>query len=44
LHDGAKIEVLDENIKRSMQDAAAKGETAPLEGGEEPGTDVEDNH
>ena len=42
LHDGAKIEVLDENIKRSMQDAAVRGETAPLEGEEEPGS--EDNH
>jgi len=44
LHDGAKIEVLDENIKRSIDDAAAKGETAPLENEEAPGSDVEDNH
>jgi hypothetical protein len=42
LHDGAKIEVLDENIKRSIQDAAVRGETAPLEDEEEPGS--EDNH
>jgi peptidyl-prolyl cis-trans isomerase C len=42
LHDGAKIEVLDENIKRSIQDAAVRGETAPLEDEEQPGS--EDNH
>jgi peptidyl-prolyl cis-trans isomerase C len=42
LHDGAKIEVLDESIKRSIQDAAVRGETAPLEDEEEPGS--EDNH
>jgi peptidyl-prolyl cis-trans isomerase C len=44
LHDGAKIEVLDEKIKRSMQDAAARGDAAPLEDEEAPGSDVEDNH
>ena len=42
LHGGAKIEVLDENIKRSIQDAAVRGETAPLEDEEQPGS--EDNH
>ena len=41
LHDGAKIEVLDEGIKRSMQDAATRGETMPIED-DEPGS--EDNH
>ena len=41
LHDGAKIEVLDENIKRSIQDAAVRGETAPLEDEDEPGSEDE---
>ncbi len=44
LHDGARIEVIDEKIEQSIQDAANKGEIAPLENEESPGSDVEDNH
>jgi len=43
LHDSAKIEVKDAEIKKSMQDAAVRGE-APAEDEPEPAGGVEDNH
>ena len=44
LHDAAKIDIVDPAIKKSMQDAAVRGEAAPLDDGAEGGADVEDNH
>jgi len=43
LHDAAKIEIVDPEIKKSMQDAAVRGEGQPAD---EPdsGGNVEDNH
>lgn len=46
LHDAAKIDITDPEIKKSMQDAAARGEMAPPDD-EDAGSgsgDVEDNH
>jgi peptidyl-prolyl cis-trans isomerase C len=43
LHKDAKIEILDENIKKSMQDAATQGDIPLGDADEAPG-DVEDNH
>lgn len=43
LHDSAKIEIVDPEIKKSMQDAAVRGEVAPEDEDESSG-DVEDNH
>ena len=43
LHNAAKIDVKDPEIKKSMQDAAMRGE-APAENEPEPAGDVEDNH
>jgi peptidyl-prolyl cis-trans isomerase C len=43
LHDAAKIEIVDPEIKKAMQDAAIRGE-APPDVGEEPSGDDEDNH
>ena len=45
LHDSAKIDVVDPEIKKSMQDAAMRGEMAPQDD-EESGAsgDAEDNH
>jgi peptidyl-prolyl cis-trans isomerase C len=43
LHDAAKIEIVDPEIKKSMQDAAVRGETAPDEGPDSAG-DAEENH
>ena len=43
LHDAAKIEIVDPEIKKSMQDAAVRGE-APAEAEPESAEGVEDNH
>lgn len=43
LHDAAKIDIVDPEIKKAMQDAAVRGE-APPDTGEEPSGDDEDNH
>jgi peptidyl-prolyl cis-trans isomerase C len=43
LHDAAKIEIVDPEIKKSMQDAAVRGEGQPEEGPDS-GGNVEDNH
>ena len=43
LHDAAKIEIVDPDIKKSMEDAAVRGE-APPEDQDESSGDVEDNH
>jgi peptidyl-prolyl cis-trans isomerase C len=43
LHDKAKIEIVDPDIKKAMQDAAVRGEALP-EAGDEPAGDAEDNH
>jgi peptidyl-prolyl cis-trans isomerase C len=43
LHDAAKIDIVDPEIKKSMQDAAVRGE-APADNEPEPAGDVEDNH
>jgi peptidyl-prolyl cis-trans isomerase C len=43
LHDAAKIDVKDPEIKKSMQDAAVRGE-APAENEPEAAEGVEDNH
>jgi peptidyl-prolyl cis-trans isomerase C len=43
LHGAAKIDVVDPEIKKSMQNAAVRGE-APPENEPEPTGDVEDNH
>jgi hypothetical protein len=43
LNSAAKIEITDPEIKKSMQDAAVRGE-APPENEPEPTGDVEDNH
>ena len=43
LHDAAKIEIIDPEIKKSMQDAAVRGETTPEEEPDSAGS-VEDNH
>jgi peptidyl-prolyl cis-trans isomerase C len=43
LHDAAKIEIVDPEIKKSMQDAAVRGETAPDEGPDSAGG-AEENH
>ena len=43
LHDAAKIDIVDPEIKKAMQDAAVRGE-APPDMGEEPSGDDEDNH
>ena len=43
LQEGAKIEIVDPQIKKSMQEAAARGEVAPEVAGE-PAEDAEDNH
>ncbi len=43
LHDSAKIEIVDPEIKKSMQDAAVRGEVAPEDEDESSG-DLEDNH
>jgi peptidyl-prolyl cis-trans isomerase C len=44
LHDAAKIDILDEDIKRAMQDAAVRGETAPENDVAEPSGNDEGNH
>jgi peptidyl-prolyl cis-trans isomerase C len=46
LHDAAKIDVVDPQIKKSMQDAATRGEMAPPddEGDKGGAGDAEDNH
>jgi peptidyl-prolyl cis-trans isomerase C len=44
LHDAAKIDILDEDIKRAMQDAAVRGETAPENDEAEPSGNDEGNH
>jgi peptidyl-prolyl cis-trans isomerase C len=43
LHDTAKIEIIDPEIKKSMQDAAVRGESAPADEPDSGGS-VEDNH
>ena len=43
LHDHAKIEIVDPEIKKSMQDAAVRGETQPEDEPDSAG-DVENNH
>jgi peptidyl-prolyl cis-trans isomerase C len=43
LHDAAKIDIVDPEIKKSMQDAAVRGEAAPPDEGDQGGDD-EDNH
>jgi peptidyl-prolyl cis-trans isomerase C len=43
LHDTAKIDIVDPEIKKSMQDAAMRGEV-PAQDEEDSGSDVEDNH
>ena len=43
LHDKAKIEIVDPDIKKAMQDAAVRGEALP-EAGDVPAGDAEDNH
>ncbi|MGC2409330.1 MAG: peptidylprolyl isomerase [Methyloceanibacter sp.] len=43
LHDAAKIDIIDPDIKKSMQDAAVRGD-APPEDQDESSGDVEDNH
>jgi peptidyl-prolyl cis-trans isomerase C len=43
LHDAAKIEIVDPEIKKSMQDAAVRGESSPEEEPDSSG-DVEENH
>ena len=43
LHDAAKIDIVDPDIKKAMQDAAVRGEALP-EPGDEPSGDAEDNH
>jgi peptidyl-prolyl cis-trans isomerase C len=43
LHDAAKIEIVDPEIKKSMQDAAVRGESSPDEEPDSSG-DVEENH
>ncbi|HEY6655851.1 MAG TPA: peptidylprolyl isomerase, partial [Methyloceanibacter sp.] len=43
LHDAAKIDIVDPEIKKSMQDAAVRGEAQP-EDAPEPAGNVEDNH
>jgi peptidyl-prolyl cis-trans isomerase C len=43
LHDQAKIDIVDPEIKKAMQDAAVRGEALP-EPGEEPSGDDEGNH
>lgn len=45
LHDTAKIDIVDPEIKKSMQDAAARGEMPPQDEEDSSGSgDVEDNH
>jgi peptidyl-prolyl cis-trans isomerase C len=44
LHDAAKIDIVDPEIKKSMQDAAVRGEAPPTDEGSDEGGDVEDNH
>ena len=44
LRDSAKIEVLDPEIKKSMDDAQFRGEVPPDKAEENPSEDVEDNH
>lgn len=44
LRDGAKIEVLDPEIKKSMEDAQFRGEVPPDKTEEKPSGNVEDNH
>jgi peptidyl-prolyl cis-trans isomerase C len=45
LHDSAKIDIVDPEIKKSMQDAAARGEMAPQDEEDPAGSgNVEDNH
>jgi peptidyl-prolyl cis-trans isomerase C len=44
LRDQAKIEVLDSDIKKAMEDAAVRGEAPPDQLDGEPSEDVEDNH
>jgi len=43
LHDAAKIDIVDREIKKSMQDAAVRGETQPEDEPDSAG-DVENNH
>jgi peptidyl-prolyl cis-trans isomerase C len=43
LHDAAKIDIVDPEIKKSMQDAAVRGETQPEDEPDSAGSD-EDNH
>jgi peptidyl-prolyl cis-trans isomerase C len=43
LHDAAKIDIVDPQIKKSMQDAAVRGE-APPDDAADPTGDAEDNH
>jgi peptidyl-prolyl cis-trans isomerase C len=44
LHDAAKIDIVDPEIKKSMQDAAVRGDAAPMDEGGAEGDNVEDNH
>jgi peptidyl-prolyl cis-trans isomerase C len=45
LHDTAKIDIVDPEIKKSMQDAAMRGEVPPQDEEDSAGSgDVEDNH
>lgn len=44
LHDAAKIDIKDEEIKKSMQDAAVRGDMPPMDDGGAEGDNVEDNH
>ena len=45
LHETAKIDIVDPEIKKAMQDAAMRGEMPPQdEEGPDPSGDVEDNH
>jgi peptidyl-prolyl cis-trans isomerase C len=43
LQSAAKIDIVDPDIKKAMQDAAVRGEVPP-EAGDEPSGDAEDNH
>jgi peptidyl-prolyl cis-trans isomerase C len=44
LHESAKIDIKDPQIKKSMEDAAVRGEAPPDAGGDASGGNVEDNH
>jgi peptidyl-prolyl cis-trans isomerase C len=44
LHDTAKIDIVDPEIKKSMQDAAMRGDVPPQDDEDSGSGDVEDNH